>query len=142
MEKRGRQIFSKIVHTSKLTRQRILEINNAHLDRSCCWQHLQEATKKTFSFTVSSQKQIKLYFSSQNWVVILLIYLLWNFCKTPWSRQRFCSARNLPPSAVIITSKSEIANLSDSGNYQDRWMCIYYCWIIPSTLFSGIIQQY
>ena len=36
----------------------------------CCWQHLQEATKKTFSFTLSWQKQIKLYFSSQNWEVI------------------------------------------------------------------------
>ena len=34
MEKRGRQIFSKIVRASKLTRQRSLEINNAHLDRS------------------------------------------------------------------------------------------------------------
>ena len=36
MEKRGRQIFSKIVRASKLTRQRTLEINNAHLDRSRC----------------------------------------------------------------------------------------------------------
>ena len=70
MEKRGRQIFLKIVSASKLTRQRTWEINNAHLDRSRCWQHLQEATKKTFSFTVSWQKQIKLYYSSQNWVVI------------------------------------------------------------------------
>ena len=33
MEKRGRQIFSKIVRASKLTRQRTQEINNAHLDR-------------------------------------------------------------------------------------------------------------
>ena len=72
MEKRGTQIFSKIVRirASKLTRQRALEINNAHLDRSRCWQRLQEATKKTFSFKVSWQKQIKFYFSSQNWVVI------------------------------------------------------------------------
>ena len=63
MEKRGRQIFSKIVRASKLTRQRTLEINNVHLDRSRCWQHLQEATKKTFSFMVSWQKQIKLHFN-------------------------------------------------------------------------------
>ena len=41
IEKRGRQIFSKIVSASKVTRQRALEKNNAHLDRSCCWQHLQ-----------------------------------------------------------------------------------------------------
>ena len=34
MEKRGRQIFSKIVRASNLTRQRTLETNNAHLDRS------------------------------------------------------------------------------------------------------------
>ena len=72
--KRGRFVivlwFSKIVRASKLTRQSILEINNAHLDRSLCWQQLQETTKKTFSFTVSWQKQIKLYFSSQNWLVI------------------------------------------------------------------------
>ena len=34
MEKKGRQIFLKIVRASKLTRQRTLEINNANLDRS------------------------------------------------------------------------------------------------------------
>ena len=45
MEKRGRQIFSKTVRASNLSRQRTLEINNAHLDRSRCGQHLQEATK-------------------------------------------------------------------------------------------------
>ena len=70
MEERGRQIFSKTVRASKLTRQRTLQINNAHLDGSRCWQHLQEATKKTFSFIVSWQKQMKLYVSSQDWVVI------------------------------------------------------------------------
>ena len=48
MEKKGRQIFSKIVRSSKLTRERTLQINNAHLDRSRCWEHLQEATKKNF----------------------------------------------------------------------------------------------
>ena len=32
MEKKGRQIFSKIVRASKLTRQRTLQINNAHLE--------------------------------------------------------------------------------------------------------------
>ena len=32
MAKRGWQIFSNIVRASKLTRQRTLEINNAHLD--------------------------------------------------------------------------------------------------------------
>ena len=68
MEKRGRQIFSKIVRASKLTRQRTLKINNAHLDGSRCWQHLQEPTKKTFSFMVSWQKQIKLYFSSRQFL--------------------------------------------------------------------------
>ena len=36
MEKKGRQILSKIVRASKLTRQRTLQINNAHLNRSCC----------------------------------------------------------------------------------------------------------
>ena len=71
MEKRGRQIFSKTVRASKLTRQRTLEINNAHLDRSHCWQHLQEATKENFLIHGElPQKQIKLYFSSQNRVVI------------------------------------------------------------------------
>ena len=44
MEKRGRQIFSKILRASKLTRQRTLAINNPHLDRSRRWQHFQEAT--------------------------------------------------------------------------------------------------
>ena len=33
MKKRGRQIFSKIVRASKLTKQRKWDINNAHLDR-------------------------------------------------------------------------------------------------------------
>ena len=56
MEKRGRQIFSKIARASKLTRQRTLETNNVHLDRSRRWQHLQEATKKSFSFTVSCRR--------------------------------------------------------------------------------------
>ena len=46
MEKKGRQIFSKIVRAGKLTRQRTLQINNANLDRSHCWQHWIEATKK------------------------------------------------------------------------------------------------
>ena len=32
MEKKGRQIFSKIVHASKLTRLRTLQTNNVHLD--------------------------------------------------------------------------------------------------------------
>ena len=35
-KRNSRQIFSKIVRASKLTRQRTLEINNAHLDRSRC----------------------------------------------------------------------------------------------------------
>ena len=42
-----------------------LQISNTHFDRSRCWQHLQEATKKTVSFTVSWQKQIKLCVYSQ-----------------------------------------------------------------------------
>ena len=32
MEKKGRQIFLKIVHASKLTRLRTLQTNNVHLD--------------------------------------------------------------------------------------------------------------
>ena len=35
-EKRGKQILSKIVRVSKLTSQRTLQINNAHLDSSRC----------------------------------------------------------------------------------------------------------
>ena len=34
MEKKGRQIFSKIVRASQLTKQRKLQIDNAQLDRS------------------------------------------------------------------------------------------------------------
>ena len=48
-----------------MARNTALQINIAHLDRSRCWQHLQEATKKTVSFTVSWQKKIKLCVSSQ-----------------------------------------------------------------------------
>ena len=47
MEKKGKQIFSNIVRASKLTRQRTLQINNAHLDRNCCWQHWKKH-KKSF----------------------------------------------------------------------------------------------
>ena len=55
--KKGKQIFSKIVRASKLTWQRTLRINNAHLDRSRCWQHLQEVSwKKQIKVRVSSQK--------------------------------------------------------------------------------------
>ena len=63
-EKKGQQIFPKTVRASKLIRQRTIQINNAHLDSTRCWQFFQEATKKkkkTYSFTVSWQKQIKLY---------------------------------------------------------------------------------
>ena len=45
-EKKGQQIFSKIVRASKLTRQRTIQIHNAHLDSSRCWQYFHEATKK------------------------------------------------------------------------------------------------
>ena len=45
MENRGRQIFSKIVRASKWIRQRTLQMNNAQLDRSRCWQHFQEPKK-------------------------------------------------------------------------------------------------
>ena len=45
-----------------MARNTALQIMNAHLDGSRCWQHLQEAIKKkTVSFTVQSwQKQMKL----------------------------------------------------------------------------------
>ena len=36
MEKKERRMFSKIVRAGKLTRQRTLQINNAHLDRGYC----------------------------------------------------------------------------------------------------------
>ena len=52
MEKKGRQIFSKIVRASKLTRQRTLQLNKltlivAAVDSIC------KKRQKTFSFTVS-----------------------------------------------------------------------------------------
>ena len=72
-QKRKANIFENYTCQQVNYRQRTLEINNAHLDRSRCWQHLQEATTKTFSFTVSWQKQINLYFSTQNWVVISVL---------------------------------------------------------------------
>ena len=49
-----------------MARTTALQIMNPHLDRSRCWQHLQETIKKTVSFTVQSwQKQIKLCVSSR-----------------------------------------------------------------------------
>ena len=49
-----------------MARNTALQIMNPHLDRSRCWQHLQETIKKTVSFTVQSwQKQIKLCVSSR-----------------------------------------------------------------------------
>ena len=72
MEKRGSQIFSKTVRAIKLTRQRTLEIKNAHLDRSLpLWTAFGRSDKENFLIHGElPQKQIKLYFSSQNWVVI------------------------------------------------------------------------
>ena len=47
MENRERQIFSKNERASKLIRQRTLQMNNSHLDRSRCWQYFQEAKKNS-----------------------------------------------------------------------------------------------
>ena len=47
-------------------------------------------------------------------------FLLKDFGKTPSSRQRFRFALYSPPSAVNITSYSEIANQSDCSNHQDH----------------------
>ena len=62
MEKKERQEFSKIVRASKITRQRVLQINinNIHLYRSR-WQltGFARREKETFSLAVSSQKQKK-----------------------------------------------------------------------------------
>ena len=66
MEKKKKKYESKkTVSARGVTWQRTLQIDNANLDRSRCWQHLQEATTKSYSFTVSWQKQIKLCVSSQ-----------------------------------------------------------------------------
>ena len=46
MGKKGKaNIFENFI-ASNLTRQWTPQIDNAHLDRSRCWQHFQEATKK------------------------------------------------------------------------------------------------
>ena len=85
MEKRGRQI----VRANKLTRQRTLETNIAHLDRRMplltafarrekenflIYGALTETDKALLFFSELgsniTQKQIKLYFSSKNLVVI------------------------------------------------------------------------
>ena len=63
MEKRGSQIFSKIIRVCKLTRQRTLEINNAHLDRSRCWQHLQEAKNFLIHGELTETNKALLFFS-------------------------------------------------------------------------------
>ena len=51
--KKGRQIFSKIVHKGKLTGQRTLQINNAHLDKNNFLVHgeLTEANKALCFFS-------------------------------------------------------------------------------------------
>ena len=63
--KKKKNESKKTVSARGVTWQRTLQIDNANLDRSRCWQHLQEATTKSYSFTVSWQKQIKLCVSSQ-----------------------------------------------------------------------------
>ena len=56
--RKGKQIFSKTVRSSKLKWQRTLQINNAHLDRSrCCWQHLQEARLRSKRFRLISEQR-------------------------------------------------------------------------------------
>ena len=70
MEKKRSQVISKIVRASKLTRQRTLYINNTHHDSGRYWQHLQEATKKTFLIRVELTKANKaLRFFSEGIVI-------------------------------------------------------------------------
>ena len=61
----------KIVRASKLTRQRTLQINNAHLDRSRCLQHWKKRQKKflTHSELTETNKAL-LFFSELGKVVI------------------------------------------------------------------------
>ena len=82
MEKRGRQIFSKIVRASKLTRQRILEINKAHLDRSRCWKHLQESDKENFLIhgELTETNKALLFFSELGSNLNFLRFLLNRWC--------------------------------------------------------------
>ena len=99
MEKRGRQILAKIARSSKWTRQKTFEINSAHPGRSPCWQHLQEATKKTFSVSVSWQKQINeaLFFFSE--LGSTIICHVWRYYKDLTFANLFmasCSRMNSP----------------------------------------------
>ena len=62
-----------------MARNTALQIMNPHLDRSRCWQHLQETIKKTVSFTVQSwQKQIKLCVSSRKGELFKLSTLIFS----------------------------------------------------------------
>ena len=89
MDKKGRQIFSKIILASKLMRyKRTLQINNAHLNRSRCWQHWKNwSGKKTFSFTVSLTETNKapLFFSELGSNLIFRRFLSNRWC---WSLQK------------------------------------------------------
>ena len=54
-----------IVRTNKLRikAKNTADINNAHSDRSRCWHHMQEATKKTFSFIMTEANKALRFFS-------------------------------------------------------------------------------
>ena len=69
MEKRGRQIFSKIVRASKLTRQRTLQVNNTHLDRGRCWQYRKKRQKNFFIHGELTEANKALRFFSEGIVI-------------------------------------------------------------------------
>ena len=70
--KKGKQTFSKIVGTRELTRQRTLQIDNAHVDRNRYWQHLQEETKILLIHGELTEANKALCFFSEGVVIQIL----------------------------------------------------------------------
>ena len=113
-----------------------LQISNTHFDRSRCWQHLQEATKKTVSFTVSWQKQIKLCVYSQKGELFNLstfpfqslmlkltkkiktmICHVWKYCKDP--------------TVVHLLFTATCSRMNSPVNQTNRffsWFPFWFCW--------------
>ena len=124
MEKKGSQIFSKIVRASKLTRQRALQINNALLHRSRCWQHWKKRQKKNFLNHGELTETIKdpLFFLElgnnsfkplmlkltkigTKWLKHMIICHVWRYCKDlTFAHPLFtasCSRLNSPVNQMV-----------------------------------------
>jgi len=135
--KKGKQLFSKTV----VARNSALQINNTHLNRSCCWQHLQEVTKKlshsrwvdrSKQNSVSSQIRELFKLSTVSFQSLMLrltkkiktrIFYVWKYCEDPTvGHLLFTATRLRMNSPVHQTNRFFNGFVSDSVQMT---LCVY-----------------